>query len=138
MAGNTPYLGQNGAPTPTFEVSVSVTGGQLVEFDGTTQKIKPCTAGSGKCLGVALADGRPAGSGSNLDFSTLRPRVAVGRWVVDFVTYSADTVAGAKLVATANGQVGPAGATPDATTIVGQCFEPGGVLAGAFARAWIF
>ena len=35
------------------------------------------------------------------------------------------------LVAAANGQVTPAGATPDARTIVGRCTNPGGVAAGA-------
>ena len=31
----------------------------------------------------------------------------------------------------------PAGATPDARTIVGRCTEPGGVAAGAVGLAWI-
>ena len=43
------------------------------------------------------------------------------------VQYSANAAFGDKLVATANGTVAPAGATPDARTIVGICTEPAGV-----------
>lgn len=44
------------------------------------------------------------------------------------VTYLGAAAPGVKLVGAANGQVTPAGATPDARTIVGRCEE---VVAGA-------
>jgi hypothetical protein len=47
------------------------------------------------------------------------------------VTYAANTTFGQKLIAAAAGKVTPAGATPDARTIVGTCAEEAGVLANA-------
>lgn len=47
------------------------------------------------------------------------------------VVYAAAASFGQKLIAAANGQVTPAGATPDARSIVGTCTNPGGVAAGA-------
>lgn len=122
----------------TFKVNVTVTGGQLVEPDGTTKKVKPATAGSKLVLGVALLDASPDGSGNNLSFGTNRPETSVARACEVRVTYAADTAFGAQLIAAATGQVTPAGATPDATTLVGQCTEPNGVTAGSVARAWIY
>ena len=119
----------------TFEVNVPVTGGMLVEPDGTTGRVKPATAGSLKVLGVAATDAKPAGSDTPLDFTVARPHVAVYYSPVDIkVTYTNAATFGAKLIAAANGQVTPAGATPDAASIVGICTEPGGVAAGAKGR----
>lgn len=59
--------------------------------------------------------------------------VAYGGMVVDGVTYTADTAEGVALIAAANGDVSPAGATPDARTIIGWCAEPGGVVVGTKA-----
>ena len=122
----------------TFKVNVTVAGGQLVEPDGTTGKVKPATAGSLKVLGVALLDASPDGSGNNLSFGTNRPETSVARACEVRVTYAANAAFGAKLIAGVTGQVTPAGATPDALTVIGQCTEPAGVLAGAVARAWIY
>lgn len=54
--------------------------------------------------------------------------VAYGGMEVDGVTFTADAAEGVALVAAANGDVSPAGATPDARTIIGWCAEPGGVV----------
>lgn len=54
--------------------------------------------------------------------------VAYGGMEVDGVTYTADCAEGLALVAAANGDVSPAGATPDARSIIGWCAEPGGVV----------
>lgn len=136
MSGTYPYM--NDGPA-TFAVNAAVTGGMLVEPDSTTGKIKPCTAGSGKCIGVALTDASPSGSGSNTDFSTNRPTVAVQRGADCRVTYAATAAFGAKLKAAASGQVTPwITGTDAADLMVGQCMEPAGVASGAVARAWIF
>jgi hypothetical protein len=119
----------------TFEVNVAVTGGMLVEPDGTTGKVKPAGAGSLKVLGVAATDALPAGSDNPLNFAVARPFTAVYYTSVDIkVTYTNAATFGAKLIAAANGQVTPAGATPDSASIVGICTEPGGVAAGAKGR----
>lgn len=136
MAGVLPRL-QMG-PT-TYEVNVAVTGGQLVEPDAATGKIKPAGAASLKVLGVAANDAAPAGSGSALNYGTNRPDVAVYSGPHEVrVTYAAAATFGAKLIAAANGQVTPAGATPDAASLVGVCTEPAGVAAAGVGRARLF
>lgn len=122
---------------PGYTVSVAVLAGQLVEFDGTTQKVKPAVAASVGVLGYAVTNGYPDGSTAALTFIQQPSRIAVERACIALVTFAADTAAGAKLIAAASGQVTPAGTTPDARTLVGQCVEPGGVLAGGVGRAWI-
>lgn len=122
---------------PGFTVSVAVTAGQLVEPDGTTAMVKPATALSKAVLGYALTDAFPDGSTPALTFVQRPSRVAVERNCVAWIRYAADTTFGAKLVCAALGQVTPAGVTPDATTLVGQCYEPGGVLAGVVGRTYI-
>lgn len=123
--------------TPNFTVNVAVTAGQLVEPDAATAKVKPATAGTTKVLGVAVTNGYPAGSTPVLTFIQQSERVAVERNHEMYVTFAADTLFGDRLIAAANGQVTPSGATPDARTLVGQCTEPAGVLAGAVGRAFI-
>jgi hypothetical protein len=64
------------------------------------------------------------------------------------MVFTATTTVGAKLIAAVatgtagtgvvTGGVAPAGATPDARTIVGECAEPGGVAAGAVGLARIY
>lgn len=131
--GSVIYALQHGPDT--FEVNVAVTGGMLVEPDAATGKVKPATAGSLKVLGVAAADANPAGTDTATNFANARPHVAVYYAPVDVkVTYTGAATFGAKLIAAANGQVTPAGATPDAASIVGICTEPGGVAAGAKGR----
>lgn len=120
----------------TFEVNASVTGGQLVEPDGTTGRIKPATANSTTVLGVAAANAEPAGSDTDTNYSTYRPHVAVYYGGFEMpVTYAANATFGQLLKAAANGQVTPY--TPGAETspstdtqVVGRCTEPAGVSAG--------
>lgn len=120
----------------TYEVNVAVTGGQVVEVDAATGKIKP-TAGafSLKVLGVALADANPAGTDPTNPINLggwARPEVAVARGPAEvYVTYSVAATFGARLVSAANGQVGLAGATPDASSVIGYCAETAGVAGGA-------
>lgn len=122
---------------PSFSVSIAVAAGQLVEPDGTTGLVKPATAGSKAVLGYAVTGATPDGTTPALTFVQQPSRVAVERACIAWVTFAADTAFGAKLIAAAAGAVTPAGATPDSTTLVGQCVEPGGVLSGGVGRAWI-
>jgi hypothetical protein len=127
----------------TYEVSVAVTGGMVVEWDGTTAsaKIRPCSAGSLVALGVALSDANPAGTDSTPMGlgGWARPEVAVAHGLNEvYVTYAAITTLGQALICAASGQVTPAGATPDARTVIGRCTEPAGVAAGAVGRMRIY
>lgn len=121
----------------TYEVNVAVTAGQLVMPDATTGKVKPATAAATTVLGVARDSGAPAGSGTSTDYGTLRPEIAVYSAPHEVVvTFAADCAFGVKVVAGATGQVTPVGAAAatDATTVVGYCTQPGGVLSGAKGR----
>jgi hypothetical protein len=75
--------------------------------------------------GAANTYGQP-----QIDISVLADYTAVyyGGWEV-YVWYTNAAAAnqGVKLIAAANGTVTPAGATPDARTVVGVCTHPGGV-----------
>ena len=110
------------------DVVVAATGGRIA------------VAGSGalNVVGIALLDGvapedvTNAASGDPLTAALVpantKVAVAYGGMEVGGVTYAADAAEGVALVAAANGDVTPAGATPDARTIVGWCAEPGGVV----------
>ncbi|MGZ9830217.1 hypothetical protein ACXYTP_25215 [Tsukamurella ocularis] len=119
-----------------------ILGGQLVEARAAG-RIGVAAAGSLKVLGVALTD-----AVAPEDFPPANGTDALGRPVVSAVPiptkvavayagtevkvkYSAAATFGDKLVATASGTVAPAGATPDARTIVGVCTETAGVAANA-------
>lgn len=120
-----------------------VLGGQFVE-GRANGRIGTAAAGSLKVLGVALSDAQsPEGlaTGSETAIVNGRPvtnyaqlptvtAVAYSGAEVP-VTYSAAATFGDVLVCTADGKVAPAGATPDARTIVGKCTEPAGVALGA-------
>ncbi|MGH8938619.1 MAG: hypothetical protein ACRDV2_04635, partial [Actinomycetes bacterium] len=74
-----------------------------------------------------------------LDTAPLGTRVAVAKGVEVPVKYAAAAAFGDKLVAASNGRVTPAGATPDARTIVGECTELAGVtVVDSVALAWIY
>lgn len=126
----------------TYEVVEAVVGGQLVEAR-TGSKVGVAAASSLKVLGVATKDARPVTDPSGttaygapvIDVSMPTQYVAVASSGIFPVTYSAAATFGDALVATANGQVGPAGATPDARMVVGRCVEPAGVAAGAVGLA---
>lgn len=133
----------------TYKVKATVRGGRLVEastpdVDGGV--VQEAGAASVKVLGVATKDARkPVDPNSNDEFGNIvtdttmiTDEVAVGCGVYP-VVYSANAAFGDKLVATANGTVAPAGAAPDARTIVGTCREPLGVViaTNAVGLAWI-
>ena len=137
MAG-IPQVTKTGPRTYVPAVGSPVTGGQLVE--GTTGgRIRPAGAGSTRVLGVALTDAvAPESivtdptlvSGQYVLNANPRPQnVAVAYGGIEVpVVYSAAAAFGDLLIAAANGQVAPAGATPDARTIVGRCTAPAGVV----------
>lgn len=116
---------------------VVIAGGQVVEARAGG-RIGPAAAGSTKFLGVALQDaiapedvvtgaatvnGRPV-----LNTAILPQNVAVAYGGVEVpVVFAAAAAFGDLVICAANGQVTPAGATPDARTIVGRCTSPNGV-----------
>lgn len=132
---------KTGPRTYTPAADATIAGGQLVEAR-TGGRIGIAGAGSTKVLGVALTDatgpelltltaqtvnGRPV-----LNTAVLPTAVAVAYGGIEVpVTYAAAAAFGDKLIAAANGQVTPAGATPDARTIVGICSAPAGVAQNA-------
>ncbi|MCG5431231.1 hypothetical protein LV457_02865 [Mycobacterium sp. MYCO198283] len=122
-----------------------VRGGRLVEF-GAGGRIREAQAGTLKYAGVALTDaiapedvntqattdstGRPV-----LNTAILPTTVACAYGGDEVpVIYAANANQGDLLVAAANGTVTPAGATPDARTIVGRCTQPGGVTVSTNPR----
>lgn len=130
---------EHGGPV-TYTVNSAVKGGQMVQaVNPTNGKVEVAGAASIRCLGIATKDARPAASASSTDsdgfpvVSTVEitPNVAVGMRGIWPVTFAANAAFGDVLICAANGQVTPAGATPDARTIVGRCVDPAGVLAGA-------
>lgn len=133
----------------TYPVKATVRGGRLVEgavadVDGGV--VQEAGAASTKVLGVATKDARKpvnpttADSFGNpiTDLTQITNEVAVGVGVYP-VTYTADCAFGTPLVAGAAGTVTPAGATPDARTVIGQCREPLGVVfaTNPVGLAWI-
>jgi len=120
-----------------------ILGGQLVEARPNA-RIGVAAAGSTTVVGVALFDGEaPEAIASGTTVVNGRPlliagftpplvAVAYGGAEVP-VTYSAACTFGQRVVTTALGQVGPAGATPAVGAIVGICTDPNvaGVAAGA-------
>ncbi len=125
----------------TFIPVEAILGGQLVEARAAG-RIGVAAAGSLKVLGVAVTDA------TSPDLISLEPTTVAGRSVLNAailpvnvgvayggievpVIYSGAAAFGDKLVPTANGQVAPAGVTPDARTIVGVCTAPAGVAAAA-------
>lgn len=137
MPGSYPVL-QLGPET--FTCSVAVTGGQLVEPDGTTGMIKPATAGSKAVLGMATDDAAPAGSGSRLNYATPRIDVAVVYGPAEVVLTAAtgaNIPFGALVAAGALGTVAPiASSTFDQA--IGRCTEPAGITASGSGRIRLF
>lgn len=112
----------------TVTVVEAVTGGQLVE--GRSNGCGVAAAGSLVVLGVAQKDATNA-TPATTDSYPLEPTCPVLVRGVARVTYANAATFGQKLIAAANGQVTPAGTTPDARTIVGTCWEPAGVSGSA-------
>lgn len=132
MSGIRPRLSTVGPNT--YPVSAAVKGGMLVE-GFTDGMARPSSAGSTTVLGVAEIDAKPWVNPATVDadgFDVINTSPLPTETVAGFgryvVTYTADCAFGAALIAGANGAVTPAGAAPDARTIVGYCDEPGGVV----------
>lgn len=130
---------QGGPATFTPADNATVRGGRVVEAVAGG-RIQEAGAASLVALGVALTDaiapedvvtttsndalGRPV-----LAAVAIPTKVAVAYAGTECkVTYAANASFGQKLICAANGTVTPAGATPDARTIIGVCTEPGGVV----------
>ena len=128
----------------SYPAAEAILGGQLVEGRTTNGgSVGVAAAASVKVLGVALNDAvatlvtEPVNG--VLDTAPLGTRVNVAKSVEAPVKYAAAAAFGDKLIAASNGRVTPAGATPDARTIVGECTEVGGVSAAdTVAKAWIY
>lgn len=126
----------------SYPAAETIVGGQLVEGRAAS-KAGVAAAGSFKVLGVARNDAVAAlvtePVNGILDTAPTGTRVGVEKNVEVPVKYAAAAAFGDKLVAASNGRVTPAGATPDARTIVGECTELGGVdAADTVALAWIY
>lgn len=135
MAGIRPVL-ETGRQT--FSANVNINGGQLVEPDsGNPGFIKPCTAGSTKCLGAAISDaaGLPAPNQSSTDawgnpiYKAQEPpnEVAVAQDGVWRLTASGAIPFGNYVIPGANGTVADGGATPNPLQVVGRCVDPLGI-----------
>lgn len=125
----------------TFVPTENILGGQLVE-GRAAGRIGVAAAGSLKVLGVALTDAQSpdtfatgpttVGGFPQINAAPLPTNVAVAYGGIETnVKYLAAATFGDVLIAAAGGTVTPAGATPDARTIVGRCTAPAGVAAGA-------
>lgn len=125
----------------TYEAVEALVGGELVEARAGGVELPGCgkaAAGSLKVLGVAQKDAsvHPGNAAPRtpvagvLDVTMAPYEVAVISDGFVPVKYAAAAAYGDRLVAAANGTVTPAGATPDARTIVGWCAEKGGVVLG--------
>lgn len=132
MSGVRPRLSNQGPAT--YEVVEAVKGGQLVEARAGG-KVGVAAAGSFLVLGVAEIDARPYVNPVSTDsdgFETINTSPLPQHTSVGFnrypVTFAADAAFGAALIAASAGRVTPAGAAPDARSIVGYCDEPGGVV----------
>ncbi len=138
MPGTVQVTKASGPRTYTPAATKTVRGGRGVEF-AANGRIQEWAAGTFRAAGVALTDaiapedvntqativnGRPV-----LNTVVLPQTVAVAYGGDEVpMTYAANANQGDLLVAAANGTVTPAGATPDARTIVGRCTQPGGVV----------
>lgn len=139
-----PIVTKTGPKTFTPANNEAIRGGLLVEAR-TGGRIGAAAAGSFVVLGVALNDAQApeqlvtaptvdAGGRNVLNAAQFPTIVAVAYGGDEVnVTYAANAAFGQKLIAAAAGTVTPAGATPDARTIVGTCTEPLGVVVGTNA-----
>lgn len=141
-----PVVTQQAQRTYVPAVGQIITGGQVVEAapTGTPGRIRPAAAGSTRWIGVAITDAHSpedvntalgaAGTIGGRPLVNMAPfptNVAVVSSGAEVpVVFTTAALFGDALVCTANGQVGPAGATPDARTIIGKCTAPNGVGAG--------
>jgi hypothetical protein len=145
MPGLRPHL-EHGPET--YTANVTILGGQLVEPDSTTGRIKPAAAGSVVCLGLAIGDA----AAYNATGMVAATQDAWGRYTAGAMTppsevavayrgswwiknTSGGTLAfGARLICAAAGAIAASGATPDARTVIGVVIEPGGIANNAEGR----
>lgn len=126
----------------TYEVNVTVDGGQLVMPD-TGGKIKPATVDATTWLGVALYRAEPATTTGEdtvfgqprVGFDTPRPEVAVGTKGVFKLTAIGALNFGDIVYCGANGQVQKTTTTGRAVGIV---VETAGISAGAKGKVRLF
>jgi hypothetical protein len=143
MAGIRPRF-EKGSPL-SFNANVLIKGGQLVEPDAATGRIKPSTANSVKVLGVALGDASAFGyTNANTADAWGNPvvnaqyppnEVAVAKHGVFDLKVAAATTAlafGDLVKAAANGEVQlhSQGAAATYDMIVGRCVETAGIPVG--------
>lgn len=128
----------------TYSPLESITGGLVVEARtgaavGGVGRCGIAAAGSLKSLGIAIADaqapealvttpttvaGRPV-----LNAAPLPTVVGVAYGGIEVkAQYVADAAFGDRLIVGAGGKLTPAGANPDARTVVAVCTNPGGVV----------
>jgi hypothetical protein len=131
----------------TYPAVEAITGGQRVE--ARVGGVGVAAAGSLVVKGVAKDDA--SNTGTPLTPATVAGHPQLAAYVIPTsvavesngatvagVTYTAAATFGQKLIAAANGQVTPAGATPDARTIIGECDEIAGVAAGGVGAIIIY
>lgn len=126
----------------TYEVNVTVDGGQLVMPD-TGGKIKPATVDATTWLGVALYRGEPASTTGEdtvfgeprISYAVPRPEIAVGTKGVFKLTAVGALNFGDIVYCGANGQVQKTTTTGRAVGIV---VETGGIGAGAAGKVRLF
>jgi hypothetical protein len=123
----------------SFSANVNINGGQLVEPDaGNPGFIKPATAATTKCLGVAISDasGLPTPNQSGADawgnptYNAHQPpnEVAVAyRGVWRLTAQGAIPFGAYVIVGTVAGTVADGGATPNPLQVVGRCVDPKGI-----------
>jgi|KBSSwiS6_1023812.scaffolds.fasta_scaffold03464_6 hypothetical protein len=124
----------------------NIKGGMLVEPDGTTGRVKPASAASAVCLGVALGDASASDFanadttdtwGNTIVNAQYPPNEVAVAWQGVFKLKVAATSAtvpfGALVKCAANGEVTLHSTTSAATfdVIIGRCVEPLGIVAGA-------
>ncbi|MDH6199191.1 hypothetical protein M2272_005859 [Mycobacterium frederiksbergense] len=128
---------KQGPKTGTPASGQSIKGGDVI-VAAAAGRLAVAGAAAVNVLGIALNDAIApeqvvtAASGNPPTLAAVpqptKVAYAYGGQEVDGVTFTADCAEGLALVAAANGDVSPAGATPDARTIIGWCAEPGGVV----------
>lgn len=128
----------------TCTVGEPVAGGLMVEARAGGV-VGVAAAGSLVALGVATTDATPPADAVSTDAfgNTLVNTAGVSQYTAVAsegyypVTFAAAATFGQALVCAANGQVTPAAAAADPRTIIGKCWEPNGVTAGAVGLAKI-
>ena len=127
----------------------NIKGGMLVEPDGATGRIKPASANSVKCLGVAMGDASASDYanadttdtwGNTVVNAIYPPNETAVAWQGVFVLKVAAATAAVNLgdlvKCAANGEVqlSSQGGAATFDQVIGRCVEPAGIAAGATGR----